>query len=297
MKKQHLSIGAFVNRLLVAEAMLARKGLLKHAFSVTSVFGTFPNVSWNGGRTLVQNWSNIAHDRDWYREISRQWYDPTGMEELVKSYNNRKIGIRYTYSNNLITKRHLSDNRANLTLEIAHNPLNAVITGNEVIERYVRTHYPKFKIISSATSAKNLSVPFLKKRMDQVDLLVLPPEYNGRYDLIEKLGPEKIEILINERCVPFCANRASHYKSISLAQLSWDNSFQSRNYFTRCPVFLARQKGCNVATMELPDSAITTLQGIGVRNFKLAGRHLSLDAFVMEVDRMLVKDRYRPFTL
>jgi collagenase-like PrtC family protease len=288
-KKQNFSVGAFVHRLAVVDDLLREKEKLKHRFVITSLFGTFPNVIFNGGRTLVHYHSDIAEKREWYEKMNYLWYDPLGMESLVRSYNERGIGIRYTYSNCLITKRHLGDRRANLTLEIAHNPQNAVITANPVIEGYVRKHYPKFKIVSSVTSPENLRIAFLKKRIGEVDLLVLPPEYNGRYDLIEKLDVDKIEILINERCVFYCRNRQAHYLSISKTQLTWDPAYQSDNYFTRCPVYMATQQGRSPETMVLTDKKIAELQKRGVRNFKFAGRHLSGDEFAAEVGQVLLK--------
>jgi collagenase-like PrtC family protease len=219
------------------------------------------------------------------------------MESLIRSYNDRGIGIRYTYSNLLITKKHLNDKRANLTLELAHNSMNAVITGNPLVEEYVRKHYPKFKIISSATSQKNLSVSFLKKRISEVDLLVLPPEYNDKYELIERLGVDKLEILINERCAPYCPNRRAHYRAISKTQICWDPKFEGENYFSHCPVYRGMRQNTQIETLVLSDKKITALQRIGIHNFKFVGRHLSRDGFVQEVDKVLIKEKCRPYTL
>ena len=294
MKKQFLSLGAFVNQCDTVDELLSHSGILKFGLRVTSIFGTFPNVLWNGGRTLIHNFSNLSDDRkEWWIAKNRLWYTPEGMEELVRTYNEQGVAIRYTYSNALITKKHLGDKRANLTLEIAHNGMNAVITANPIIEDYVRNHYPKYKIISSATAEKNLSVAFLKKRINEVDLLVLPPEFNGRHELIEKLGPEKIEVLINERCVFFCKNRAAHYRSISRGQMAFDNNIQAANYFRHCPVFLSSERGETPETMVLTEEKIRALQRIGVRNFKVAGRHMSKEQFTSEIDRLLIKKQFR----
>jgi hypothetical protein len=297
MRKQNLSIGAFVNRLNIVDELLSRKNILKHHFVVSSVYGSFPNVLWNGGRTLIHHASNISGEREWYKRVNHLWYDPEGMESLIRSYNEKGIGVRYTYSNALITKKNLRDKRANLTLELAHNSMNAVITGNPLIEEYVRKYYPKFKIISSATSKSNLSVSFLKKRIDEVDLLVLPPEFNDKYTLISKLGVGKVEILINERCVPYCPNRQAHYKGISQSQLTWDPGFQENSYYSRCPVYRGMVQNVPVDTLALSERKITVLQQLGVHNFKFVGRHLSRDKFVWEADTMLVKNKYRPFAM
>jgi collagenase-like PrtC family protease len=292
---QNLSVGAFVNRLDPLEELLQKKDCFKHHFVVASVYGTFPNVIFNGGRTLIHHYSNIGEKREWYKKKNYSWYDPQGMEALVRSYNERGIGVRYTYSNSMITTKLLGDKRANLTLEIAHNALNAVITSNPLIEQYIRKHYPRYKIISSATSHKNLSVAFLKKRIDEVDLLVWPPEFNDRYDLMVKLGPDKIEVILNERCVPFCPNRQTHYKSISKSQINLNECYQQKNYLSRCPVYLASEKGNPAKTMELSDDKIIELQKLGIYNFKFVGRHYSRDEFIIETEKYLVKVKDRVY--
>jgi hypothetical protein len=295
MRKQNLSIGAFANRLGVADDLLSSKGILKHRFVISSLYGTFPNVAWNGGRNFVHFSSNISDEKEWNEKINYLWYDPQGMESLIRTYNEKGVGIRYTYSNMLIGKKDLNDERANLTLEVAHNSMNAVITGNLLIEEYVRKHYPKYKIISSATSQKNLSVNFLKKRIDEVDILVLPPEYNDNHELISRLGVDKLEILINERCVPYCPNRSAHYAAISKSQILWDSTFEGESYVSHCPLYQAMQQNTKVETMVLSDRKITALQKLGVHNFKFVGRHFSREEFVLEVDRVLIKDRFRRY--
>lgn len=290
--KQHLSVGAFVNHLDIADELIAAPRVLKHRFVITSVYGTFPNVIFNGGRTLFHFRSDLT---DWYRERNHLWYDADGMQALVRRYNAQRISVRYTYSNPLVTKRHLADPFANLTLEIAHNPMNAVITANPIIESYVRKQYPKFKIVGSATAEKNLSVPFLKRRADEVDLLVLPPEYNGRRAIIEKLPVEKLEVIINEHCVPFCPNRRHHYRAIGKSQLLCDPRFQAENHEAHCPLWKAEIEGTTAPSMVMTDDQIEALQNIGVQHFKFVGREKGRDWFAMEVDSVLVKENHRQF--
>jgi collagenase-like PrtC family protease len=293
--KQHLSVGAFVNHLDTADDLIARRGELKHRFAVTSVYGTFPNVIFNGGRTLFHFHSDIADRRAWFEEKNRLWYTADGMQDLVRRYNDQGIAVRYTYSNPLITKRHLADPFANLTLEIAHNPMNAVITANPVIERYVRAHYPKYQIVGSATAVKNLSVAFLKRRAEEVDLFVLPPEYNGRLALLEKLPIGKLEVILNERCVAHCSNRPHHYRAIGKSQLLSDPRFQAENHESHCPLWKAEMAGLTVKNMVLPDDKIEALQNAGVRHFKFVGREMARDWFAMEADAVLVKKEHSRF--
>lgn len=293
MKKQRLSLGAFPVHLRAIDGLINNQHILKHNLKLTSLYGSFPNVIWNGGRNSLHLISTLNNEN--IVQYNRECYDPETMEAVIRYYNEKGIGIRYTYSNNRIKRSDLSDTRANLTLEIAHNPQNGVITANSVIERYVRRHYPKYQLISSATAAKNLSIEYLKRRIDKVDLLVLPPEYNDRYDLIEKLCPDKIEILMNERCVPFCPNRSRHYDAISRSQIEFDIKYENDVYYSGCPVYNSKQRGEEIKTMILTDPQIKKLQKTGISNFKFVGRHLSTHEFVVDIDRLLVKDGYKMF--
>jgi hypothetical protein len=293
--EQHLSVGAFVNHLDTADDLIARPGALKHGFVITSVYGTFPNAIFNGGRTLFHFFSSIADRKEWFMEKNRLWYDPDGMQELVRRYNRQGIAVRYTYSNPLITKKHLADPYANLTLEIAHDPMNAVVTANPVIEQYVRKRYPKFKIVGSVTAEKSLSIAFLKRRAEEVDLLVLPPEYNDRLAIMEKLPVEKLEVILNERCVPNCPNRRNHYRAIGKSQLSWDPAFQAENHETHCPLWKAEVAGMTAPNMVLTDEKIEAIKNVGVRHFKFVGREMAHDWFAREAETVLVKEEHRRF--
>jgi collagenase-like PrtC family protease len=293
MNPQHLSMGAFPKQLEVLQVLIDRPEMLKHEFRITSVYGSFPNVIWNGGRHTLHLINPLDTSiREYLVTKNREWYDPLGMESLVRAYNDRNIGIRYTFSNPLITKEHLNDARANLTLEIAHNPLNAVITSNPIIEEYVRKKYPKFKIICSAT-ANNLSLPFLKRRIEEVDLLVIPPEYNKHLELIQELGASKIEVIINERCVPFCPSRMRHYEAESQTQLTLDTSYQEYVYHSSCPAIKAAESGKEPPDMVMDDQLIGTLQKIGVEHFKFVGRQMTIQEFIVEVDKLLIKEEFR----
>jgi collagenase-like PrtC family protease len=294
MKKQHLSMGAFPKQLDHIQDLLDHPEKLKHRFRITSVYGSFPNITWNGGRNHLHLNSRLDLSvRESVIKNNQAWYDPLAMENLVKFYNDRKIGVRYTFTNALVTKRHLRDARANLALEIAHNPLNAVITGNPIIEEYVRKKYPRFQIVGSVTATSSLSLPFLKRRINEVDILVLPPEYNARFELIEKLGAAKVEVLINERCAPFCPFRQKHYRAISRSQIALNLNHENRLYYNNCPVNNAREMGNEPPHMVMDDNLVTALQKIGVAHFKFVGRHLAADDFISEVDAVLIKRKYR----
>ena len=51
-------------------------------------------------------------------------------------------------------------------------------------------------------------------------MLVLPPSLNDRLDWIEELGPERVEILVNETCHRNCPFSNEHYNKISQYNLS-----------------------------------------------------------------------------
>ena len=95
----------------------------------------------------------------------------------------------------------------------------------------------------------------------------------------------------------FCPNRRAHYAAISKSQIFWDPKFEGDSYVSHCPLYRAMQQKTQFETLVLSDKKITALQKLGVHNFKFVGRHFSRDEFVLEVDRVLIKDRFRRYKI
>jgi len=255
---------------------------------IGTFYDSFPNVIFNGGRAFIER----------QFDNSRQQ-----MEEIVRFYNDRGIGLRYTYSNTLLEERHLEDPLANLTLEIAHNPLNGVVVASPLLERYIRRTYPKYQIIIS-TTAQNFDRQWLKKRAEEVDLVVLPVELNFDRELMELIGPKKVELLVNEGCAAYCPYKKDHYAAASRDQINGDEKYTLSGAFfkTVCPM----REGTKLWESGYRHSHMPVKMNLeqmrevhrdpGVDNFKIICRLLPLDIFVGEVRKYLIKPKYWEIT-
>ena len=186
-----------------------KRNYIKDNINIDSVFGVFVGADrLAGGRFIVYD--------------KKDWPSQQDMIDTVKFYNDNGVSVRYAYSNLVATEKHLDDPMFNFTLEIAHNELNGVIVGNPIVEKYIRSTFPKFKIISSLTNW-NTSIDYAKSELDRgVDMLVLNSALVRQYDLIKDLDLSRVEVMLNDGCIKACACRFEHYSMESHINLNFD---------------------------------------------------------------------------
>jgi hypothetical protein len=114
--------------------------------------------------------------------------------------------------------------------------------------------------------------------------------------MLEKLGPHRIELLVNETCFRECNIRQHHYDLISKACLEddWDlweqlsNGFCQRAHadrFTR----LGEPKDVNrIKNFTLSQAEVNDLKALGVINFKLANRQVSGQQYSRWMDYYII---------
>lgn len=249
-------------------------------YRIGSVYGTFPNAIWNGGRAVFGSTSK------------------TDIERLIQTYNDKKVPVRFTWTNSLLEEKHLNDTYCNLIMRLADNGMNQVLANTEVLETYIRANYPNYPIISSTTK-RMTDIEALKEELNKdYHLVVLDYDLNHDEATLKELEPyaDKIEILVNEICYPGCKMRKEHYRSESLSQLEFDN----RTNF-RCPnkstprVF----KECMERPAFISNEEIGSYIDRGYVNFKIVGRglppQLVVDSYLYylpnEKDRVFIKEK------
>ena len=165
--------------------------------TIASVYGTFPQSLWNGGR------------------ITSGVFDKDTVKTVVHAFDKLDIPLRFTFTNPTINEEDLDDDFCNYVLKTANNGKNGVIVVSPLLEEYIRTKYPDYKITSSTckriTDFKKLSEEIEKN----YDIVVLDYDFNNKFDILEKIqNKQKCEILVNAGCRPNCPKRAQHYKEI-----------------------------------------------------------------------------------
>lgn len=175
----------------------------REGVEIASIYGTFPQSIWNGGRTVPGR------------------CDTSFAEAVIKTMNKHGVPLRFTFTNPVVEEKHLGDKFCNDILKLADNGMNEVIVNSSLLEDYIRTTYPNYKITSS--TCKRITDPErLKEELEKdYSIVVLDYDFNNKFDILEKLPQkEKTEILVNACCDPACPRRTEHYRILGMQQIA-----------------------------------------------------------------------------
>ena len=235
---------------------------------IASVYGAFPQSIWNGGRT------------------QEGLCDKHYVKMVLKAFNDKGIPVRFTFTNPALEKKHLNDKFCNMVLSLANNGLNEVRVVSPLLEDYIRSNYPGFKLTSSTCKrlddAERLSAELEK----DYSIVVVDYDLNNKFDILEKLPhKDKCEFLVNSNCRPACPDRAQHYYNVGVQQINYANHIrkypdkpydpivfgdgknQNCPFFTR-NIFDVRELSTNIKPSDIWDKYLP----IGFNQFKIEGR-------------------------
>lgn len=199
---QHYSL----NKLMI-EYIRDNPDYFVDGLEIASVFGCFDGSTWNGGRGVSGE------------------FDRKLTEIVIKTFDDLKIPLRFTFTNPMITEEHLSDKNCNEILKMADNGLNQVIVMSDMLENYIRENYPNYKITSS-TCKEIRDMDGVNAELDKpYSLVVLDYNWNNKFEELEKIKDKaRCEILVNALCQPNCPRRGEHYKAIGKVQIDRCNA-------------------------------------------------------------------------
>lgn len=250
----------------------------REGVEVASVYGTFPPAIWNGGRFQ-------------YGQCNKDF-----IKTVIKNFNDRGIPLRFTFTNPMLEKKHLSDKFCNMIMHYADNGMNEVIVASPLLEEYIRRNYPNYKITSS--TCKRITEP--EKLYDELDkdyhIVVIDYDLNNKFDILEKIkDKKKCELLVNACCNPGCKRRSDHYRGIGAEQIVYaeylksgaKGDFDFSDYpeyaqyidpaFTECKcmsrtIFNIKDLSTHIS----PDDIWGKYIPMGFEQFKIEGRSLEL---------------------
>jgi len=201
--------------------------------NIDSVFGFVAKSALNGGRIYTKP------------ELT-----PRDINELYYA----GIGVRLPLTNHYVDP-HEFDADAQL-LESFHREGNAAIVTNDDLARWIRRHFPKYRI--EASVIKNLkSYDRIAAALDLYDTVVLPMELNQDETFLQQ-APQKARITLfaNAGCALTCPSKIC-YVSISRINKTGDGEF-------RCSQPLKARE-----TIGMVDFDLDRLQELGYSRFKL----------------------------
>lgn len=239
-------------------------------FKISAAYGSFPSCIWNGGR--------VTFDR-----ITR-----STMDQVIQELNKRGIAVRYTFTNPLLEEKHMSDTFSNICLEAADNGMNEVLVNTQVMEDYVRTNYPNYKIISSTTKCLR-TIEAVEAELEKDYYLVVLDSFLNKDERIFTLEKrDKLELLLDHGCMLNCPRSKQHYVELGHSQLTF-----SETTFT-CPTvsktFEEVMQGEHCISRELLTEKY--IPG-GFKHFKLDGRVFKPEKLVDSLLYYMVKPEFQ----
>ena len=233
---------------------------------IGSVYGAPENCIWGGGR------------------IEEGTQNPKDVLALLKEYG---ISGRLTFSNSLLSGKHLSDSRCNAIcrmFEESDGPENGVIIHSELLLDYLRRTYPGLYFVSSTTKVL-IEFPELLKELNREEFRYVVPDFRlnkkfKEWNTLSSAEKDKVEFLCNECCSFGCKDRKACYESVSRLNLG------ERGEEHRCSapdaeegyVFSKAMKNPGfLSTEEIREEYLP----MGFSNFKIEGRGLG-SALILE---------------
>ncbi|HRU98297.1 MAG TPA: hypothetical protein P5092_12805 [Ruminococcus sp.] len=268
----------------------------REGVEIASVYGSFPQAVWNGGRNL------------------RGVYDDKQAQKVMHLFNEHGIPLRFTFTNPVLKEEHLYDPICNRIMKMADNGLNEVIVNSPLLEEYIRREYPNYKITSS-TCRMITDIEKVREEMEKdYHILVLDYNLNNKFDLLETIPhKERVEVLVNSCCDPGCPNRGNHYRLIGQDMIYYtdhmsimpDRPFNIYNYSAeneddniKCH---ARERFVfdifKLSTCVTPDAIWDKYIPMGFEQFKLEGRTSSkiyiIETYMQYMMKPDMRDRAR----
>lgn len=233
---------------------------------IGSIYGAPENCIWGGGR------------------IEEGTQNPEDVLALLKEYG---ISGRLTFSNSLLSGKHLSDSRCNAIcrmFEESDGPENGVIIHSELLLDYLRRTYPGLYFVSSTTKVLTEFTELLKE-LNREEFRYVVPDFRlnkklKEWNTLSSAEKDKVEFLCNECCWFGCKDRKACYESVSRLNLG------ERGEEHRCSapdaeegyVFSKAMKNPGfLSTEEIREEYLP----MGFSNFKIEGRGLG-SALILE---------------
>lgn len=233
---------------------------------IGSIYGAPENCIWGGGR------------------IEEGTQNPEDVLALLKEYG---ISGRLTFSNSLLSGKHLSDSRCNAIcrmFEESDGLENGVIIHSELLLDYLRRTYPGLYFVSSTTKVLT-EFPELLRELDREEFRYVVPDFRlnkklKEWNTLSSAEKDKVEFLCNECCWFGCKDRKACYESVSRLNLG------ERGEEHRCTAPNAEEGYVFSKAMKNPGFLSTEeireeYLPMGFSNFKIEGRGLG-SALILE---------------
>ena len=176
----------------------------------STIHGSY-SCKYNGGRTALyyNSWTNI--------------------ENNIKRYNKKGIGIKLTFSNMNIHKEQFEEKEMRQYLDVLNETKgigNGIICVNDDFAELVKKNYPDLELVASHVKVEletkmgiTDTVDYYNSKFGLYDIVVMN-NYRAFDDnfLYEIKHPEKVEFIVNHSCTTNCQLAKYHHSLIDKLQ-------------------------------------------------------------------------------
>ena len=230
---------------------------------IGSIYGAPMDCLWGGGRA---------------------GFGEADASDVLALMNEYGISSRLTFSNSLLKKDHLADNRCNELCRMFSTARNGVIVHSDLLAEYLRHEYPGLYLVSSTTKVLTDFDDF-EAELNRLEFEYVVPDFrlNKRFDRLSALTQmqkDKVEFLCNECCDYGCRARKQCYENVSRKNLGEDvpdHKCASPDASGGYRFSLAMKNPGFIGVQDI----LNTYVPIGFTNFKIEGRGLG-SAVVLE---------------
>lgn len=246
---------------------------------IDSLYDCPPDIIWNGGRNVY---------------IIQQ----APIEQIIQSYRKfSDIHLRHTFTNCKLNSIMIKNYKCNDFVKRYVTPNDKIIINSPLLIEWFKNHYPYLELIYSTT----LGITDINEvnELTKNNIYVMNYNYNNDNTYISKLTyPEHIEILCAEPCIPNCPHRMEHYEVISKTVMD-SKSVDSEFIRANCPTYkMFLKTKFNFNDMQNFSTAISNerideLSNMGIKYFKISGRHMPAEALLEIFIYYLVKPEHK----
>lgn len=219
---------------------------------------------WNGGRVNENVWDT---------------------EQQKNYWRDNNVPVCLTFSNPVVDLDNIVGNQL---LQDYHGN-NYVIAVSDELRSYIRTNFPKYKLVFSITGNSCSEVKLTKQGIDYYKSLedkwdyIVPRQGHAIQSEFQALDVSRYEVLLNGRCIPGCTFWLKHFGKIAEVNRLYSNPYQQlgqeacENLYRRC--YYDNQFDIEAVNTVQIMSGVSSMfiQAFrnGITRFKIAGRTMT----------------------
>jgi len=268
---------------------------------ISTIHGSY-SCKYNGGRTALY------------------WNSWTNIENKIKHFNDKGIGVKLTFSNRNIHANTFEEDEMRKYLDLLNETKgigNGIICVNDDFAELVKKNYPDLDLVASHVKMEletkmgiTDTVDYYNSKFDLYDIVVFNTFRAFDDDFLSKIThPEKVEFIVNHSCTTNCTMAKRHHELIDDLQekkvelghdkrkldkdiVVIDKRKELENILRKCKDIKEKNEYDRLCRQFINKEEINHLVNtFGINRFKIEGRDLSNYEFIMFLDKFLTNNQ------